>query len=183
MSLQSLGGEWSSENWSSTPPHYLFSVTSHCQPFFFWRRWAKHRNRKKRRRAWGKWSVLGRGGLLERRQEATLVFLVDFIRLSIQTSPPGSVPFWKSPSWAHGGIGACVTAAHVYHPPPRALSTEGKVPAWVRCRKSHLDVAFVVNNLGARLPPSSLSLPGLLLESLFHELPKQPLICVLVSGV
>lgn len=70
----------------------------------------------------------------------------------------------KSPSWVHGDMCACVTAAHVYHPPPRALSTERKMLARVQLCKSHLDVAFVINNLGAWLPPFLFSLPALLLE-------------------
>jgi len=47
---------------------------------------------------------------------------------------------------------ACVTVTHVYHPPPQALSTERAMLARVQLCKSHLDVAFVINSLGAWLP-------------------------------
>ncbi len=47
----------------------------------------------------------------------------DLLRLSIQNFLQAVSPL-KSLSWAHGGLFACVTAAHVYHLPPQALSTE-----------------------------------------------------------
>lgn len=89
----------------------------------------------------------------------------DLIRLSIQYIPI-RVSLMKSPNWVHGDICACVTAAHVYHPTPQALSTERKTLARVQLRKSHLDVAFVINNRGPWLPPFLFSLLALLLKSL-----------------
>lgn len=103
------------------------------------------------------------------------------IRLSMLCFPP-AVLLLKSPSGAHRDICACVPAAHVYHPSPQALSTERKMLAGVQLCKSHLDVAFVINNLGARLLPFLSSLPALLLKSL-HKLHKQPPIPVLICVI
>lgn len=74
---------------------------------------------------------------------------------SIETSPAEPI-----------GTCACVTAAHVYHSSPQALSIERKMLARVQLCKSHLDVAFVINNLGAWLPPLLVQLPVLLLKPL-----------------
>lgn len=110
----------------------------------------------------------------------------DLIRLLIQYLLLCTVSLLKIPSQAQGDICACVTAAHVYHPPPQALSTERKLLARVQLCKSHLDVAFVINNLGAWLPPFlslTPSVPPQAPSTLFHKLPKQPLICVSISVV
>lgn len=99
----------------------------------------------------------------------------------MQCFPP-AVLLLKSPSGAHRDVSACVPAAHVYHPSPQALSTERKMLAGVQLCKSHLDVAFVINNLGARLLPFLSSLPALLLKSLY-KLHKQPPIPVLICVI
>lgn len=107
--------------------------------------------------------------------------VLALIRLSMLCFPP-AVLLLKSPSGAHRDICACVPAAHVYHPSPQALSTERKMLAGVQLCKSHLDVAFVINNLGARLLPFLFSLPALLLKSL-QKLHKQPPIPVLICVI
>lgn len=93
------------------------------------------------------------------------------IRLSMQWFPP-AVSLLKNQSGAHRDICACVPAAHVYHPSPQALSTERKRLAGVQLCKSHLNVAFVINNLGACLPPfrfsSSPSITSNLCPDLCH---------------
>lgn len=137
-------GEQSLENRSSAPHRpslCLLVVSSFIQ---LWRRELKHR--------------LGSKTLSHHRTRMHPVFMVctllDLtpIRLSMQWFPP-AVSLLKNPSGAHRDICACVPAAHVYHPSPQALSTERKRLAGVQLCKSHLDVAFVINNLGARLPP------------------------------
>lgn len=96
-----------------------------------------------------------------------------------------AVSLLKIPSRARGDIRACVAAAHVYHPPPQALSAEREMLARVQLCKSHLDVAFVINNLRAWLPPFLFSLPALLFKPLQHcsQAPQQPLICLLINAV
>lgn len=70
---------------------------------------------------------------------------------------------------------ACVTAADVYHRPPPALSTERRMLARVQLCKSHLDVAFLINSLGALLPPCLFTPSTAPQAPLVLHISKQPL--------